>query len=350
MVAVGMAVLLAAGTAQAHKVTRIEVDPEKVSVLGRGGHEPPVPEGWARLRVADFPGARAQFAVAMAAARKLEPALIWSFEFAAVLARDPPERIVASLDANKLPPAERTKAVRMLIGVYLDFGEIDRARRTRVLLAPLVAADPLALALLHLDNAEDDAAALRWEQMIEDLRLAQTAVANAHPDAQQGIGTRIFNHAVELAGLYTVTGDRKIAGAAKRIYGIYLQLPEAAQASEARRGTADLDFHLAPGAISLTAPGPIDQPLLLRFLHLHRHEIEGCYRRALLQSPALAGDLTLTFVIDAGGAVRNPRSQSEAGPLARVTSCVTAAAKTWRFPPGDGTLEVVYPLSFVVEE
>jgi hypothetical protein len=184
--------------------------------------------------------------------------------------------------------------------------------------------------------------------MVDDLRMAVTAVSGSRPEAQQGIGTQIFNRGVELANTYYVVGDKKLALAAKAIYAVYVEIPGAAQATAASRGAADLDLHLTPGATSIGVQGTLDEPLLRRFLQLHRKELEGCFRRELVRNPDLEGTVSFAFQIDGAGGVRNFRAQPDRVALTGVGRCAAANAKGWKFPAGGDTLTVTYPVKFEV--
>lgn len=70
--------------------------------------------------------------------------------------------------------------------------------------------------------------------------------------------------------------------------------------------------------------------------------IERCYKERLKVDPKLRGKLVIGFGTDANGFVEN--SASVTGFDAEMDKCVTALAKTWRFPYAAGMLNVTLQL------
>jgi hypothetical protein len=72
-----------------------------------------------------------------------------------------------------------------------------------------------------------------------------------------------------------------------------------------------------------------------------------CYEDGLRNDPALAGKVTVTFLIAASGDVATATASGEL-PDAAVRSCVARSFLTLSFPPPDkgGTVKVSYPIIF----
>jgi hypothetical protein len=76
----------------------------------------------------------------------------------------------------------------------------------------------------------------------------------------------------------------------------------------------------------------------------------ACYERGLRTNPALAGRVTVKFVVDRSGAVAVASDGGSDIPDDGVKKCVIAAFGALSFPaPANGLLTVVYPIAFSPE-
>jgi tetratricopeptide (TPR) repeat protein len=83
-----------------------------------------------------------------------------------------------------------------------------------------------------------------------------------------------------------------------------------------------------------------------------RQEVQACYEQLLQGDATLAGAMTLSLEVDAGGTVVGATSEpaeGEAG-LAGVARCTVARARTWRFPsrPAGGVARVTAAFTLAV--
>jgi hypothetical protein len=101
---------------------------------------------------------------------------------------------------------------------------------------------------------------------------------------------------------------------------------------------------LAPAAAT-KVEGKLDKDEIREVVSTHIAEVQACYQQGLERNPALAGRVTVEFMIEADGRVRNSKVvTSDLGDTA-VSGCIASAVATWRFPePDDGdTVSVLYP-------
>lgn len=97
----------------------------------------------------------------------------------------------------------------------------------------------------------------------------------------------------------------------------------------ARRGRRKAHIYLAQP----NSQGDLDKRWIRRGLKLHIGQIRRCYEKELEQQPALAGTVSLQFIIGPTGEVR---SSSGAGVSADVANCMAALVKGIRFPAPRG--------------
>ncbi len=97
-----------------------------------------------------------------------------------------------------------------------------------------------------------------------------------------------------------------------------------------------------------TIVGQLDATIVRRFMRQQLVVFRACYKRELLQSPALAGTMTLRFVITVNG---KPQAVRATGLGKAVGSCVVKQVTAMEFPHGnwDGTVLVTYPLVFSLQ-
>jgi hypothetical protein len=102
---------------------------------------------------------------------------------------------------------------------------------------------------------------------------------------------------------------------------------------------------IGKGKIEVAGPGKLDPEVVTRYLNKNSANLQGCYEKALLGNPAIEGDITLVFDIDANGAVTNAKTMGNMNDV--VEKCVIATAQRIVFPkPANGSVNVSYPLTF----
>jgi len=91
--------------------------------------------------------------------------------------------------------------------------------------------------------------------------------------------------------------------------------------------------------------GGYDKQLIRRYIRRHIDQLSYCYEKQLLAHPSIEGEVAVTFMISAAGAVQ---STSATGFDPEVASCLAGVIKAIEFPATpDGTgVQVNYPFHF----
>lgn len=104
-------------------------------------------------------------------------------------------------------------------------------------------------------------------------------------------------------------------------------------------------------------PGNLDEDYIRARIQEILPLARECYELALERAPDLEGTMTLDFVIDAeegvGGDVSEARLAEDSGLLdPELAECMTETITSIEFQPpqGGGTVRVVYPLSFALDD
>ena len=93
--------------------------------------------------------------------------------------------------------------------------------------------------------------------------------------------------------------------------------------------------------------GNIDREAVAKTINAHLQEVRGCYERALLKDPGLAGKVVLEWTIGTTGSVTAAKTKSSTLKNATVEGCILSALKTWQFPqPRGGVVIISYPFLF----
>jgi TonB family protein len=94
--------------------------------------------------------------------------------------------------------------------------------------------------------------------------------------------------------------------------------------------------------------GALSKEVIAQVIARHQSEIRYCYEQELQKSPALAGKVSVMFVIDPSGAVAeaNVAETSLGSPPAEA--CILARVRRWKFPEpaGGGVVSVTFPWVF----
>jgi hypothetical protein len=98
--------------------------------------------------------------------------------------------------------------------------------------------------------------------------------------------------------------------------------------------------------VLLEATGELRNEDLLRSILVAKRRIRGCYVDAVATDTALRGQIEVSFVVDAEGAVSQLQTQSSVD-IDRLEPCVTESFEPLRFPkPGPRIVRVRYRLVF----
>ncbi|GHG68807.1 AgmX/PglI C-terminal domain-containing protein [Comamonas sp. JC664] len=93
--------------------------------------------------------------------------------------------------------------------------------------------------------------------------------------------------------------------------------------------------------------GTVDREAVARVINSHLNEVHGCYERALLKDPGLAGKVVLEWTIGTNGRVVAAKTKSSTLRNASVESCILSNLKSWTFPaPKGGVVIITYPFLF----
>jgi hypothetical protein len=93
--------------------------------------------------------------------------------------------------------------------------------------------------------------------------------------------------------------------------------------------------------------GNIDREAVAKTINAHLQEVRGCYERALIKDPGLAGKVVLEWTIGTTGSVVAAKTKSSTLKNSAVEGCILSALKTWQFPqPRGGVVIISYPFLF----
>jgi len=100
-------------------------------------------------------------------------------------------------------------------------------------------------------------------------------------------------------------------------------------------------------ARAVSVQGSIDREAVAKVVNAHLQEVRGCYERALLREPALAGKVVLEWTISLAGKVTTAKTKSSTLKSSAVEACILQSLKSWQFPPAKGGIVIVsYPFLF----
>lgn len=96
-----------------------------------------------------------------------------------------------------------------------------------------------------------------------------------------------------------------------------------------------------------SAQGTVDREAVAKVINSHLNEVHGCYERALLKDPGLAGKVVLEWSIGLNGRVASAKTKSSTLRNASVEACILSSLKGWQFPtPKGGLVIITYPFLF----
>ncbi len=91
-----------------------------------------------------------------------------------------------------------------------------------------------------------------------------------------------------------------------------------------------------------------DQEQVRSVIVANRGDIRECYDRVLEHAPHLRGKVTVRFIINADGSVREPSAIQNTVGDEGLAQCIASKMTAWRFPPVayGGAVVVTYPFLF----
>lgn len=93
--------------------------------------------------------------------------------------------------------------------------------------------------------------------------------------------------------------------------------------------------------------GTIDGSGVMKTISAHMREIRGCYDKAEREKPGTGGTVTLKAVVNTSGDVVEAGVEKDKMKSETFNTCLTEAAKTWKFPPAKGgNATVTWPMGF----
>jgi hypothetical protein len=96
------------------------------------------------------------------------------------------------------------------------------------------------------------------------------------------------------------------------------------------------------------ATGELPRDTVKKYIATKMGAVKACYQKGLQSNPALAGKVTVAFLIQPNGAVLGQKVAATTLENDSVESCILNNIKSWRFPQakGGGVTKVVYPFLF----
>ncbi len=95
-----------------------------------------------------------------------------------------------------------------------------------------------------------------------------------------------------------------------------------------------------------TVNGELDKAIIRRYVKRNSQKLSYCYEKELLQKPAVAGTINVSFGITADGKVT---TTTGTGVSAEVAMCVRSVISSIEFPkPRSGSVQVTFPLTFAL--
>jgi len=95
--------------------------------------------------------------------------------------------------------------------------------------------------------------------------------------------------------------------------------------------------------------GGLDRDQIAAVINRNIGQIIYCYEQGLQSKPALAGRVTMGFVIGGNGSVRTANVANTSLKSAQVENCITQKLKAWKFPKPEGQVDVRVSYPFVLK-
>lgn len=92
--------------------------------------------------------------------------------------------------------------------------------------------------------------------------------------------------------------------------------------------------------------GGLSAEQIRRVVFAHKGALQACYEIEAQKDPTLKGGVTVSWTIDASGAVTSAGLAGSTIHNPRVEGCVLRQVKNWHFPSSDGVSQSTFPFSF----
>ncbi|MBI5488311.1 MAG: AgmX/PglI C-terminal domain-containing protein [Deltaproteobacteria bacterium] len=96
----------------------------------------------------------------------------------------------------------------------------------------------------------------------------------------------------------------------------------------------------------VTTFGGLSKEVIRRIVQQHRGRVRHCYEAALRTAPALAGRVTVKFVVGPQGSVSSAEAVGNTSSDTAFAECVVAVVKRMSFPQADGVTACTFPFLF----
>jgi hypothetical protein len=300
------------------------------------------PAIWARARAGDYAAARDAFAAAMLQDRRqLRAWLVMS-----LLAGDAAAQIAGTLDRAAGSPREHAEQRVLLWGFAREYGSRDQARDARALVLADANVDAEIASDAHRIAATEAVSVGDWAALDAEVG-ALIAAAKSNASLREEVAEYVEEMAHMLHVEYERLRDRARGAAARSLYARAAELVDAARVAKVRELAAELDARLQAADDShIVVRRSTDKTIVRRYIKRRADELEGCYARALIGDPDLAGTVTLRLTIGPAGNVVTATVDETGSFLRRVPACIVDRAFAWKFPPSDAVTKIVYPLTF----
>lgn len=109
---------------------------------------------------------------------------------------------------------------------------------------------------------------------------------------------------------------------------------------------------LGPGLVATAVArnvgvtGSVDREVVAKVINSNLAGVSGCYERALLRSPVIAGRLVVEWQLSKAGGVTSSRTKSSTVQNPALEACVLAVSRAWRFPQTSSGGTVTFPFIF----
>jgi hypothetical protein len=178
---------------------------------------------------------------------------------------------------------------------------------------------------------------IAWLPKLLDGPVGVEIFIEDRPDEDGKIEELALEDVTALTGLVSVA-----AGVQRDGRTLALKRSEAAPAEpEAPQGQQAQEQEQTVGS------GGLDKEVIRRVIVKNVNQFRFCYERELQKRPALQGKVSVSFTIEASGAVKAATAEEDLGDPA-VAKCIVERFKKLRFPKplGGGIVKVTYPFVF----
>jgi hypothetical protein len=261
----------------------------------------------------------------------------------------PPEELKAEAKPDEVkkeeappigPPLEVIKEAKELAKQLDKLTAEEKAVKTTALVKDRMAAELAAL--------DDATGAMPGAAPVLGTRIFQvddSAGTPANPDGQGGTGLVADPEGKLLAGPGG-TGVGKDGTERAQVAGLERQATGGERVAVGIKARAQTITLVKSSGGETT--GELPRDTVKKYIATKMGAVKACYQKGLQSNPALAGKVTVAFMIQPNGAVLGQKVDKSTLENDSVESCILNNIKSWRFPQarGGGVTKVVYPFIF----